>query len=309
MPTEHEPPVLAQPQAEASGRSFCPPSFDNTSSDSLSEPDTSQTEPMLVDSEDPPKSNTQEIEEPIRDTPTPVSSIDEGSANLESEQHHSSHGLTSSEPPVRQSSTADLLCEPFRAVRFRPNSSSSFLKPGARFSGIQRSDKAEYEVVVDIQHVDMEDSYLCGYLKIRGLTEAHPSLTTYFEGEMIGTKYSFVTQHPEWGANEKTDWQHWGRFPQWRPIQKDARKPNFVNKNWMQKENIWMRWKEHFLVPDHTVRHLPDASFDGFYYICFNQKTGTITGAYYHARSDRFQHLELKPTNIHPGFEMGFEFR
>src|SRR6201999_865772 len=97
--------------------------------------------------------------------------------------------------------------------RFRPNSSSSLLRPGAKFIGIQRSEKAEFKVVVDIQHVDMANSFMCGYLNIRGLSTLHPTLTTYFEGEMIGTKYGFVTDHPEWGASEKIDWQHWARFP------------------------------------------------------------------------------------------------
>ena len=46
-----------------------------------------------------------------------------------------------------------------------------------------------------------------------GLTEDHPSLTTYFESEIIGSHYTFVTQHPEWGSTEKVDRQHWARFP------------------------------------------------------------------------------------------------
>jgi Vacuolar import and degradation protein len=173
-------------------------------------------------------------------------------------------------------------------ARYRPNSTSTFLKPGARFSGIQSSEKQQYEVVVDVQHVDMADSFMCGYLRIHALTEEHPTLTTYFEGEMIGSKYSFVTKHPEWGANEKVDFQHWARFPAWRPLQKDAKKANFSLKNWSQKENIWMRWKEYFLVPDHTVKDLTGASFDGFYYICFNQISGAITGTYYHLRSEKY---------------------
>ena len=81
-------------------------------------------------------------------------------------------------------------------------STSTFLKPGAKFLGSQRSEKSQYGVVVQIQYVDMAESFLCGYLSIRGLTEEHPTLTTYFEGEMIGAKHSFMTSNPEWGANE-----------------------------------------------------------------------------------------------------------
>lgn len=221
-----------------------------------------------------------EIQETTRDIPTPVSSVDE------SYHGHVAHGPSSPEPHVHHHRT-DVLGDPFPLVRFLPNSSSSYLKPGARFTGVQSSDTQRYEVTVDLQHVDMESSFLCGYLKIRGLTDQHPTLTTYFEGEMIGSKYSFVTNHSDWVPNEKVDFQHWARFQAWRPYAKDARRSNYKVRNWPQKECIWMRWKEHFLVPDHKVKDLAGASFDGFYYICFNQKEGTIQGTYYHARSDK----------------------
>jgi hypothetical protein len=55
-----------------------------------------------------------------------------------------------------------------------------------------------------------------------------------------------------------------------------------------------MRWKEHFLVPDHRVRTINGASFEGFYYICFNQVRGEVSGIYFHSRSEKFQQLELK---------------
>ena len=49
-----------------------------------------------------------------------------------------------------------------------------------------------------------------------------------------------------------------------------------------------MRWKEYFLVPDHRVRTITGASFEGFYYICFNQVEGTISGIYFHAKSEKY---------------------
>lgn len=55
-----------------------------------------------------------------------------------------------------------------------------------------------------------------------------------------------------------------------------------------------MRWKEYFLVPDHRVKQITGASFEGFYYICFNQVTGSVSGIYFHAKSEKFQKLELK---------------
>lgn len=81
--------------------------------------------------------------------------------------------------------------------------------------------------------------------------------------------------------------QHWARFPAWRPLAKQAKNPDFQYKNNTQRENIFMRWKESFLVPDHRVREIMGASFEGFYYICFNQVAGTVSGIYFHAKSEK----------------------
>lgn len=121
-----------------------------------------------------------------------------------------------------------------------------------------------------------------------GLTEDHPTLTTFFEGEIIGTKHTFKTRHEAWGATEKTDMNHWARFPAWRPLARQAKKPDFTYRNFAQREHIFMRWKEYFLVPDHRVRTISGASFEGFYYICFNQIEGTVTGIYFHAKSEKY---------------------
>jgi hypothetical protein len=166
-------------------------------------------------------------------------------------------------------------------------STCSFLRPGSKYSGTQQSDRQVYNVQVEIKHVDMEESFLCGYLRIQGLTDDHPTLTTYFEGEIIGNKYTFKTAHPEWGSTEKVDMQHWNRFPAWRPLAKQAKAPNFTYNNSSQGEHLFMRWKEYFLVPDHKVKTITGASFEGFYYICFNQCQGTVSGIYFHAKSEK----------------------
>ena len=67
---------------------------------------------------------------------------------------------------------------------------------------------------------------------------------------------------------------------------------------------VFMRWKEHFLVPDHTIKvwtHLRikwhrtktatlqdinGASFAGFYYICFQKSSSTVEGYYFHRNSE-----------------------
>jgi glucose-induced degradation protein 4 len=130
-----------------------------------------------------------------------------------------------------------------------------------------------------------------GALPPVGLTEDHPTLTTYFEGEIIGSKYSFLTQHEDWGSTDKVDLQHWAKFDAFRPFQKQARKGNLYIQGLAQRENIFMRWKEHFLVPDHRVRTISGASFEGFYYICFNQCQGTVSGIYFHAKSEKYGNL------------------
>ncbi|KAK6858367.1 Glucose-induced degradation protein 4-like protein [Apiospora arundinis] len=190
-------------------------------------------------------------------------------------------------------------CEPpmgynFSNRRVSSMSYSSFLRPGSKFHGTQQSERQIYDVQVEIKNVNFEASSMCGYLKIQGLTEDNPTLTTYFEGEIIGSKYNFITNHHNWGASEKIDLNHWNKFTAFRPYAKSARKGPVHIPDLHNKENIFMRWKEHFLVPDHRVRTINGASFEGFYYICFNQKVGSISGIYFHSRSEKFQQLELK---------------
>ncbi|OJI90803.1 hypothetical protein ASPTUDRAFT_186602 [Aspergillus tubingensis CBS 134.48] len=210
--------------------------------------------------------------------------------------------------PVTPSSATSLLSYEFSNIRLLPNYSSSFLRPGSRFTGTQQSDSHVYSVDVEIKHVDMLESYLCGYLRIQGLTEDHPTLTTFFEGEIIGTKHTFKTRNEAWGATEKTDMQHWGRFPAWRSQAKQAKKPDFTFRNFAQREHLFMRWKEYFLVPDHRVRSISGASFEGFYYICFNQVEGTVAGIYFHAKSEKYQQLELRHVKDY-GCAPAMEFR
>lgn len=180
------------------------------------------------------------------------------------------------------------------SMRIIPLPPSTYLRPGSRFVGTQQSERQVYDVQVEIKHVDLRESFLCGYLRIQGLTEDHPTLTTYFEGEIIGSKYGFTTKHKSWGASDHIDMSHWAKFAAFHPFVRQAKKSNMVIKEYLQKENIFMRWKEHFLVPDHRVRTIHGASFEGFYYICFNQVEGVVHGIYFHSKSEKFQQLELK---------------
>lgn len=88
------------------------------------------------------------------------------------------------------------------------------LLSGSTFSGSQKSGKSCYNVHIEIKHCSMEDSFICGYLKIKGLTDDWPSLCTFFEGEIIGEKHHFLTR--KWEASEHIDRQHWTRFPSFK---------------------------------------------------------------------------------------------
>jgi hypothetical protein len=172
---------------------------------------------------------------------------------------------------------------------------TSILSPGSIFIGTQQSGRSTYEVRVELKYVDLNSSFLCGYIHIEGLTESYPQLTTYFEAEMVGRKHGFYTTERAWGASDDIDIQHWSKFSHWRealPVKKILDK-SYVHKDPFSHTHLYMRWKEQFLVPDAKAQELEGASFAGFYYICLNQITGDINGLYYHKSSERFQQLEL----------------
>lgn len=186
---------------------------------------------------------------------------------------------------------------------------SSFLKPNSSFIGSQQSGRSIYEVRVDLKEVDLDRSFLTGFLTIHGLTQLHPEITTFFRGEIIGPRYSFFTGHRDWGSSKRNDLQHWGRFPSWRNLDVNTENDlcnEALYKQSLNDEFLYMRWKEIFLVPDARIKDISGASFAGFYYICYNQLTGSISGLYFHKCSDKFQQLELSHIpdgGISPSYE------
>lgn len=168
----------------------------------------------------------------------------------------------------------------------------NYLYNGSSFSGFQKSKKESYEVNVKIQHVDFENSYLCGYLCINHLTQSHPSLTTFFEGEIISRQYPFFTK--KWETTEDIDRAHWSMFEEFeRQYSKTFNLDSFDYDELENSDCIYMRWKEHFLVPDHTIKHVEGASYAGFYYICYSKRTSSIRGYYFHINSEHFERLVL----------------
>ncbi|SRR5579859_6023688 len=123
---------------------------------------------------------------------------------------------------------------------------STFLRSGTVFQGIQQSGRSTYQVKVKFHYVDLHTSFLCGFLRIQGLSLDNPSLTTYFEAEIIGPRYSFQTRRPEWGATERSDLDHWTKFP----ALKQSRQGKSIKNGWdkayrrpLEKEYVFMRWK------------------------------------------------------------------
>uniref|UniRef100_A0A452H4B5 Uncharacterized protein n=1 Tax=Gopherus agassizii TaxID=38772 RepID=A0A452H4B5_9SAUR len=156
-----------------------------------------------------------------------------------------------------------------------------------------------------IPHVDMENSYLCGYLKIKGLTEEYPTLTTFFEGEIISKKHPFLTR--KWDADEDVDRKHWGKFQAFYQYAKTFNSDDFDYEDLKNGDYVFMRWKEQFLVPDHTIKDISGASFAGFYYISFQKSAASIEGYYYHRSSEWYQSLNL--THVPEHSAPIYEFR
>ncbi|KAK6171387.1 glucose-induced degradation protein 4 homolog [Patella vulgata] len=177
------------------------------------------------------------------------------------------------------------------ADSIQPGVTTTLLYNGSRFQGQQKSKGNSYDVEVVLQYCDMEKAYLCGYLKIKGLTEEFPTLTTFFDGEIISAKHPFLTR--KWDADEDVDRKHWGKFLTFFEFAKNFNSDSFDYEELKKKDFVFMRWKEHFLVPDHTIKDITGASFAGFYYICFTKSTATIEGFYYHRSSEWFQSLKL----------------
>ncbi|OQV11926.1 Glucose-induced degradation protein 4-like protein [Hypsibius exemplaris] len=177
-------------------------------------------------------------------------------------------------------------------ARRLPGLPAGNLYSGAKFHGHQQSRGNSYDVEVILHNVDLETSYLCGFLKIKKLTKDFPELTTFFDGEVINEKHPFLTR--KWDADEEVDRKHWGKFPSFLRYSKTFNNDGFSYDEVQNSDYIYMRWKEHFLVPDHTIREVTGASFAGFYYICLQKSLGKIEGYYYHRSSEEFQSLDLQ---------------
>ncbi|KAF8892485.1 vacuolar import and degradation protein-domain-containing protein [Infundibulicybe gibba] len=226
--------------------------------------------PPLIQETAPPY-HTSQIPAPSYSKPTLIP-IQTASASLSTHSHVSPTLPNSATMSYRHPSRAypDPLVDISR-LRVRAQTHHC-LHPGASFQGTQKSGRNSYDVNVTIVDVDFSSSFLCGYLRIRGLTDDWPELTTYFDAEIIGSRHGFLTRN--WGANEQEDMVHWSRFPAFRHVKHELKGPYMTMPD-RDRGAVFMRWKERFLVPDHRVQDINGASFAGFYYVCvdFNPPT------------------------------------
>lgn len=232
-----------------------------------------------------------------------------------------------------------------------PRLSNPYLKPNAKFIGEQQLGTAKFHIKVELKTVDLVNSLVTGFLQISGLTVDHPEIYTCFTGEVINNplnmynwgndmdsdalfattpvkKYSFITEHRNWGSFVKNDLEHWKKLTgsyQLNESQLRAKLTRIQNGS-ENNQFIYMRWKEEFLLPDSRVKQISGASFEGFYYVVLNiggetreqnntdglfnsnLTPGSISGLYYHAASDKFQSLSLKFVEDQ-GISSTFEFR
>lgn len=165
------------------------------------------------------------------------------------------------------------------SINRQPGLIKNRLCSGSRFTGFQRNKKESYEVKVKVQHIDHDNSYLCGYLSIKDLTQSHPLLTTFFEGEIISRQHPFLTK--KWEATEEIDRAHWSKLDGFEKYLHTFNEDCFDYDDLNKSDYIYMRWKERFFVPDHTIKHVEGTSYAGFYYVCYSKKTSQITGYYF----------------------------
>ncbi|CAI4038763.1 hypothetical protein SMKI_06G1100 [Saccharomyces mikatae IFO 1815] len=213
-----------------------------------------------------------------------------------------------------------------------------FLRPGLRFGGSQSSKYTYYTVEVKIDTVNLPlykashslDPHVTGTFTIRNLTPVLEKVVTLFEGYVINyNEYPLCSLH--WPAEEtldpykaqrESDCSHWKRFghfdtENWVLADRNFGQHNHKNAEFMNQRYIYLKWKERFLLDNeeqenltlNDIYHLEGASFEGFYYVCLDQLTGSMEGYYYHPACELFQKLELVPTNCDDlnTYSSGFE--
>ncbi|AJQ00107.1 Vid24p [Saccharomyces cerevisiae YJM195] len=110
---------------------------------------------------------------------------------------------------------------------------TNYLRPRMQFTGYQISGYKRYQVTVNLKTVDLPKKdctslspHLSGFLSIRGLTNQHPEISTYFEAYAVNHKeLGFLSSSwkdepvlNEFKATDQTDLEHWINFPSFRQL-------------------------------------------------------------------------------------------
>lgn len=199
-----------------------------------------------------------------------------------------------------------------------PPLANSYLKPNARYVGEQQSSKTRHLICVEFKTVDLVNSMMTGFLQISGLTDDNPEITTCFKGEIINNPllhsslqspglqarhkvlrtFSFFTENSLWQSNHDNDLVHWSKLTGLEYLSDDELIETLRREQDSPDQHIYMRWKEEFLLPDSRVKRIPNASFEGFYYVVLTVKgrdAGSVRGLYYyHKDPEKFQSLNMK---------------
>ncbi|SCU92356.1 LAMI_0E09934g1_1 [Lachancea mirantina] len=201
---------------------------------------------------------------------------------------------------------------------------TAYLRPRTCFTGFQVSGYKRYQVMVTLQTVELPyegatstSPHMTGFLTIRGLTNQHPEITTFFEGYAVTDTVGFLssampTELASLKAYDQIDLEHWLNFPSFKElcmqptttgdesssnIMHSVLDGSYSHADYLSNRFIYMRWKEKFLVPDAEIDSVEGASYDGYYYIVHDQITGGVLGFYYHKDAEKFQQLELAPVS------------
>lgn len=71
--------------------------------------------------------------------------------------------------------------------------------------------------------------------------QEYPTLTTFFEGEIISERYPFLTR--KWDASEEVDKKHWSKFPGFAKFSKTFNSDSFSYAEVKESDCVFMRWK------------------------------------------------------------------
>ncbi len=78
------------------------------------------------------------------------------------------------------------------------------------------------------------------------LLQEYPTLTTFFEGEIVSERYPFLTR--KWDVSEEVDRKHWSKFPSFAQYAKTFNSDGFSYDGVKKGNSVFMRWKVRCVV-------------------------------------------------------------